>query len=128
MIEKPANIEVDGPKITEFVDLTKEEQAHIENEIVAFITNPLIKYIKNGDVEDRPVLELNSEDLNSEKDYQWMQINSHGNRNIIFREPAKEEPYQMIAFDRLPRNIELLLGVVHREFFEEYKKIISKRE
>ena len=125
MKEKPAKIsfrgEVDNQEITEFSGLTKEEQAQIENEIIMFITNPAVIYITHGVSENSPVLELTNGD-------DWIQLNSHGRRNIIFRKPDDSKEYQMIAFDKLPRKIELLLGIIHRGFFEKYKKVIVGKQ
>ena len=104
-------------EIIEFDGLSKEDQAQIEDKIIMFITNPTTKQSHQS----RCSPYLSSPNINK---LQWLQLNSW-NGSIIYRHENFSTPNRMTAFDRLPRNIELLLGVIHRKFFEEYKKAVQ---
>ena len=110
------NEHMESPKpITKFIHLSKAKRAEIENEMDALVTNP-----KTGCEYGFSGMVLAKSDETGI--YPWLQLESWEGANIIFN-PSR--PENMIRFDRLPQRIELLLGVIHREFFELYKEVIE---
>ena len=98
--------------IVAFDKLSEKEKMRIHSKMVAFLTNPSTKQCMT---KVSPYLIQQAGLV-----HPWLQIHSWDDRVVYSNRITS-----MVQFDRLPRDIELLLGITHREFFEEYKKAIQ---
>ena len=109
-----------------YENLCKEAQEELEKEMRENITNPSVNIILDVRYRDRACILHGSMFILSAS-------STHKSQTRIVIEYSSwcgtfpQGGWKRINFQKLPRNIGLLLGITHRKFFEEYKKIIDER-